>query len=91
MKREAEVNFVEVKFDEVKWSAKEVRPQKNVKIIVENFLKSEKDCVMLIDVYNEWQNGNNLRRSLQSCIERNNFNCFVFMSHNQVFLKRKEI
>lgn len=89
MKREAEINFVEVRYDEVKWNAKEVRPPKNVKKIVENFLKAEKDCVMIIDVFNEWQNGNNLRRSLQSCIKRNSFNCFVFMSHNQVFLKRK--
>lgn len=89
MKKEAEVNFVEVKYNEVKWNSKEIRPPKDVKKIVENFLKAEKDCVMLIDVFNEWQNGNNLRRSLQSCIRRNDFNCFVFISHNQVYLKRK--
>lgn len=84
----AEVNFFAVNYDEVKWDAKQKRPHKSVKHIVEEFLELGKDCAMVIDVYNEWQNGNNLRRSLQKCIKNNKYDCFVFMSHNQVFLKK---
>lgn len=78
--------FVSIDFSEL--NRKKNRNREKTEEFVKSFLSSNEYLVKVIDDCGDFNNNNDMRRTIQSCIERNGYNLKVFMSSGVVFLRR---
>lgn len=70
--------------------AGKVRKEKNTKLEEElnKFLASKADCALVIDEEGHYNNNNDLRRAIQTCINLNNLPLIVFMFQGNTYVER---